>query len=135
MERDEVERDTVRVYRHGPEDNEPIRFIGDLFAIKATSTHTGGAYSLTEMTLSPHAPGPPTHHHADCEEAFYVMSGELSFEVDEVVVPAQSGTFIVVPRGAQHTYWNPSDEPARVLVLISPPGFERYFAEMGEATE
>ena len=124
MERsDEAESATSRVYRHGPEDNRPIRFIGDLFTIKATSTHTGGAYSLTEMTVSPHAAGPTRHHHPDCEEAFYVMTGELGFEVDEVVIPARSGTFVVVPRGARHTYTNPGDEAARAWQRLSRAGF------------
>jgi len=122
------------VYRHGPEENEPLGFIGDLFTIKARSTHTGGAYSLTEMTVSPHGAGPPAHHHTDCEEAFYVISGELRFEVDGSTIHAPSGTFVVVPRGAQHAYTNPAEQPAQVLVLISPPGFEQHFIDMGEAT-
>lgn len=131
-----MERDDAKgaVYRHGPEENEPHGFVGDLFTIKARSAHTSGAYSLTEMTVSPRAAGPPAHHHADCEEAFYVISGELEFEVDGAKVPAPSGTFVVVPRGAQHTYTNPAEQPAQVLVLISPPGFEQHFIDMSDAT-
>ena len=124
-----------KVYRHGREDERPVKFIGDLFTIKARSSHTGGAYSLTETSVSPRAAGPPVHHHTDCEEAFYIVSGELEFRVDDVETRAPSGTFLVVPRGAQHTYCNPNDEPARVLVLISPPGFEQNFIEMGETAE
>jgi mannose-6-phosphate isomerase-like protein (cupin superfamily) len=134
MKNDEVESNASGVYCHGREDEEPLRFIGDLFTIKARSSHTSGAYSLMEMIVSPHAAGPPVHHHTDCEEAFYVISGELSFRVDDAEVDARAGTFIVVRRGARHTYTNPGDEPARVLVLISPPGFEQHFIDMGEPT-
>ncbi|MGI9430670.1 MAG: cupin domain-containing protein, partial [Myxococcota bacterium] len=72
-------------------------------------------------------------HHTDCEEAFYVATGELRFEVDEVVISAPAGTFVVVHRGARHSYTNPADEPAQVLVLISPPGFEQHFIDMAAA--
>lgn len=123
------------VYRHGREDERPFRFIGDVFTVKARSSDTGGAYSLTHMIVSPHAAGPPTHHHSDCEEAFYVLSGELDFRVDDAEISAPAGTFLVVPRGAHHTYSNPSDRPAQVLVLISPPGFEQHFLDMGEPIE
>jgi mannose-6-phosphate isomerase-like protein (cupin superfamily) len=126
---------TQDVFCHSPGEDEPIRFIGDVFTIKAQSSATGGAYSVTEMTVSPEAEGPPLHHHTDCEEAFYIIDGELEFEVDGTKYPAPSDSFLVVPRGAKHGYINPTREPARVLVLISPPGFEEHFREMGERIE
>jgi hypothetical protein len=36
------------------------------------------------------------------------------------------------PRGVPHAFWNATDEPARLLEIISPAGFERYFAESEE---
>ena len=126
---------TMPAFRHGPEDDRPVSFIGDLFTIKARASDTNGAYSVTDMLVSPLAEGPPVHHHEDCEEAFYVVSGKLSFEIDGVEIGAPAGTFVVVPRGAEHTYTNPWNKPSRVVVLISPPGFERHFEEMGEFVE
>lgn len=120
------------IYQHGPEDDRPIGFMGDLFTIKAMADATNGAYSLTEMIVSPRAKGPPPHHHESCEEAFYIVSGQLDFEVDGQPVSAVAGSFVVVPRGAEHIYNNPLDEPSRVLVIISPPGFEKEFERMGE---
>jgi len=43
---------------------------------------------------------------------------------------AAAGDLVFKPRGIWHTFWNAGDEPARVLELISPAGFERYFAEL-----
>lgn len=120
------------IYRHGPEDDRPISFIGDRFAIKARANDTNGAYSLTEMIVSPKAKGPPPHHHEDCEEAFYIVSGQLDFELDGKAVSAPAGTFVVVPRGSEHIYSNPLDAPSMVLVMISPPGFEAEFERMGK---
>ena len=87
------------------------------------------------MIVSPKAKGPPPHHHEDCEEAFYIVSGQLDFEVDGKPLSAPAGTFVVVPRGAQHIYNNPLAEPSKVLVMISPPGFEKEFERMGEFVE
>jgi mannose-6-phosphate isomerase-like protein (cupin superfamily) len=95
------------IYRHGPESNRHIGFIGDLFTIKAREADTNGAYSLTEMLVSANAPGPPPHHHPDCEEAFYVIPGELAFEINGRPISAPAGTFVVVLRGAEHVYNNP----------------------------
>ncbi|MFK7896134.1 MAG: cupin domain-containing protein [Myxococcota bacterium] len=120
------------VYHHSAEDDRPIRFIGDLFTIKADTNATRGAYSLTETLVSPKAEGPPPHHHDSCEEAFYIASGQLDFVVDGESLSAKAGSFVVVPRGAAHVYSNPLPEPARVLVMISPPGFEKEFERMGE---
>ena len=34
------------------------------------------------------------------------------------------------PRGQWHTFWNPTDEPCRILEIIAPAGFERFFDEL-----
>jgi hypothetical protein len=39
---------------------------------------------------------------------------------------------IAKPSGIPHAFWNAGDEPARVLEIIAPGGFEDYFARMGE---
>jgi hypothetical protein len=46
------------------------------------------------------------------------------------VVEAGAGTLIFKPRGEWHTFWNAGEDPARILEIISPAGFERYFAEL-----
>ena len=126
---------TRNLYRHGPEDDRPLRVIGELMTIKAREADTGGAFSLVEMTVAPGSQGPHEHHHPDCEESFYVIDGDLRFTVDGQSVPAPSGTFLVIPRGATHGYANPGNTPVRVLVLISPPGFEQLFIDMGEPVD
>jgi hypothetical protein len=46
------------------------------------------------------------------------------------VVIAEAGDFVFTPREQCHTFWNAGDEPARILEIISPAGFEQYFAEL-----
>jgi len=43
---------------------------------------------------------------------------------------AGPGELVFKPRGVAHAFWNAGDEPARLLEIISPPGFENYFREL-----
>jgi quercetin dioxygenase-like cupin family protein len=69
---------------------------------------------------------PPLHHH-DFDEAFYVLEGELTFQLGEDVSTRSAGELAFAPRGVAHTYANLSGAPARALLVITPAGFERYF--------
>jgi gentisate 1,2-dioxygenase len=48
---------------------------------------------------------------------------------DEVLF-AEAGDLVFKPRNQWHTFWNAGDEPARILEIISPAGFERFFEEL-----
>lgn len=50
---------------------------------------------------------------------------------DEVAY-GEPGDLIYKPRGQWHTFWNPGDEEASLLEIISPAGFEKYFEELTE---
>ena len=69
---------------------------------------------------------PPLHRH-DFDEAFYVVEGELTFQLGGDVFTRGPGELAFAARGTTHTYANLSGEPARALVIITPAGFERYF--------
>jgi quercetin dioxygenase-like cupin family protein len=69
---------------------------------------------------------PPLHHH-DFDETFYVLEGELTFRLGDDIFTRKSGELAFAPRGVPHTYANLSGAPARVLLVITPAGFERYF--------
>jgi cupin domain len=68
------------------------------------------------------------HQHED--EYSYVVDGEVGFEVGDETFTARAGQLVAKPRGIWHAFWNAGVRPARVLELISPAGFERYFAEL-----
>jgi hypothetical protein len=73
------------------------------------------------------------HTHSREDEYTYILEGEIGAEVGDRVVRLGRGELLRKPRGVPHAFWNPTDAPARVLEIISPGGFERYFAEMAEA--
>ncbi len=101
---------------------------------KITVVHVepDGAYSLVEWVSAPGVPGTPLHIHRITDEAFYVLEGTFGFQVGERTVDGAAGAFFYVPKGLEHAFWNQGPTPARMLIMISPPGFERYFEELAE---
>jgi quercetin dioxygenase-like cupin family protein len=110
-------------------------FLNSLVTTKATHAETGGAYRLMEHLLTA-AANPPMHVQTDEEEAFFVLEGEIEFEVDGVLRLARAGTFAFVPRGVAHAFRVLTPE-ARMLVLASAPtgapggGLHHFFEEAG----
>jgi quercetin dioxygenase-like cupin family protein len=88
---------------------------------------TGGGVSIVENTMPAGAPGPPLHSHA-FDEAFYVLDGELTVQLDDQVTTAHAGELIFARRGVPHTLANFTETPTRFLLVLTPPGFEREFA-------
>jgi glyoxylate utilization-related uncharacterized protein len=68
------------------------------------------------------------HHNED--EYSWVVEGRVGALLGDEVLYGGPGDFIFKPRGQWHTFWNASDEPARILEIISPAGFERFFDEL-----
>lgn len=90
---------------------------------------TGGRFALVEHPLAPRALAAPVHTHEREDEYTFVLEGQVGVLVGEEEHLLATGDFILKPRGVPHTFWNAGDDPARVLELISPGGFERYFEE------
>ncbi len=91
---------------------------------------TGGRFSLVEHPLPPRALGAPLHTHRKEDEYSYVVEGRIGLQLGDDVVQAGPGELVFKPRGQAHAFWNAGDEPARLLELISPAGFENYFREL-----
>jgi quercetin dioxygenase-like cupin family protein len=115
-----------------PGEGRTVSVRGDRYTYKATADQTGGAYGLVETAVPAGSAGPPPHIHPGEEEAFYVLEGELTVLLDERELVAPAGAFLLVPRGTVHTFSNRTQREARLLVIISPGGFEGAFAEMAE---
>jgi quercetin dioxygenase-like cupin family protein len=105
---------------------------GALMELKATHADTHGAYGLVDELLPPGF-APPLHIHHGEDEAFYVLDGQVRFACGAQTHEATAGAFIFLPRGVAHTFRVLGDSPARVLNLLSPAGFERFFEQDGVA--
>ena len=104
---------------------------GSVLAFKAVADQTSGDFSLMERTLPPHGRRPLPHRHIACSEAFFVLDGIVTFALDGTELTGGPEEFLLVPRGAAHTFGNSSDELARLLVLHA-PAMDAYFAELDE---
>jgi mannose-6-phosphate isomerase-like protein (cupin superfamily) len=96
---------------------------------------TGGGFSLVEHPIPPRALAAPLHRHSREDEYSFVLEGRLGALLGDEVVYGQPGDLIFKPRSEWHTFWNAGDEPARILEMISPAGFERYFEQMVDLLE
>ena len=114
-----------------PGEGQSVWLVGDLIEVRLSAEDTGGAYSMIEETTPPGG-GPPPHLHANEDEAFCVLEGEVEFLLGEGTIPAGVGTCVHAPKGTLHTFRNVGTSPSRVLAVITPGGFERFFLEAGE---
>src|SRR3954464_15078230 len=89
-------------------------------------------FSLVEHPMSPRALAAPLHRHTREDEYSYVLEGRMGALLGNDVVEAGPGDLVVKPRDQWHTFWNAGDEPCRILEIISPGGFEGYFAELSD---
>jgi mannose-6-phosphate isomerase-like protein (cupin superfamily) len=118
----------------GPTDGEAVTLqtIGARFMIPAADTDA--RFSLVEHPMPPRALAAPLHRHNREDEYSYVLAGRIGALLGDDVVEAGPGDLVYKPRGQWHTFWNAGDEPALILELISPAGFEQFFAELAPLT-
>lgn len=89
-----------------------------------------GRVALLEHPAGPRALAGPLHLHTREDEYSFVIEGRWGFQLGDDVLYAEPGDLVFKPRNIWHTFWNASDEPGRILEVISPAGFEHYFEEL-----
>lgn len=123
---------TPLVVRQG--EGEVLDVLGVAVRFVCRSEDTRQAWSLMENVIPENA-GPPPHHHP-WDEAYYVVSGEVAFQIGERRVVVKAGDFAYAPAGTVHGFKGASTEPARMLIFDSPAHAEAFFKEVHlEVTE
>lgn len=114
----------------GPKDGKAgfLGSIGVRFMIDGEET--GQGLSLVEHPMGPKALAAPLHRHNREDEYSYILEGRMGALLGDDVVYAEAGDLVHKPRGQWHTFWNAGDEPARILEIIAPAGFEKFFEEL-----
>jgi quercetin dioxygenase-like cupin family protein len=117
----------------GPTDGKLAQLgaLGVRFMVDASES--GGGFSLVEHPMPPRSLGAPLHRHSHEDEYSYVLEGRVSVQLGDEIVHGEPGDLVFKPRGQWHAFWNATDEPVRLLEIISPGGFERYFEQVSEA--
>src|SRR5579884_3272671 len=108
-----------------------IHVLGNPWTIKSSSEDTGGSIAVMEGTFRPNS-GAPAHVHRQHEETFYVLEGEFTFRLGSQSVKATAGSFVFVPRDVPHAVENVGNQPGRILGIMTPGGYEKFFEELAQ---
>jgi mannose-6-phosphate isomerase-like protein (cupin superfamily) len=121
---------TPRAKIIGPADGKAgrLRSMGVRFMV--SGDESGGGFALVEHPLGPRALAAPMHRHSREDEYSFILEGRVGAKLGDEIVHGGPGDLIFKPRDQWHTFWNAGDEEARLLEIISPAGFEKYFEEL-----
>jgi len=116
----------------GPQQGQTLAVMGSNYRILAGGQDTAGAYATIDMLVPPGG-GPGPHAHANIEETFFVVEGEVEVKSEFGTYLAAAGSFIRIPKGGVvHGFKNKSTQPARLLCTVVPAGLEEFFQEIGQ---
>jgi len=118
---------------HRPGEGESLEMGPTTLLLHGVGEGTGETFFLSENQVAPGFPGPPLHTHERIHDAFYVLEGTLTFQVEDEEIEAGPGTFVCVQPGTPHRFSNQTDEPVRFLNFNTPAGFENYMRELAAA--
>jgi quercetin dioxygenase-like cupin family protein len=104
--------------------------VGDRYTFVVSGEETGGAFALMDFHV-PVNHGPPPHVHSREDETFYVLAGEFEFTVAGQTQRLVTGQSLVAPRHIPHTFRNAGTSMGRMIVVVTPAGLEKFFAEIG----
>jgi quercetin dioxygenase-like cupin family protein len=107
--------------------NRSVWYSGQLMTFLATAEDTQGKFALIEAVARRGNDPPPHIHHRE-EETFYVLEGEMTFSVGGRTIKATPGTMVCLPRDVAHSFEIDSEQ-VRMLILLTPAGFEGWFKE------
>lgn len=105
-------------------------WFGSLAVIKATAADTGGQMTIVEITEAPGVEAPLHVHHRE-DEGFWILEGDVTFEVGDATIQAHAGDYVFGPRDIPHRY-TVGDAGCRMLFIMTPGGFEDLVLEMSE---
>jgi quercetin dioxygenase-like cupin family protein len=117
-----------------PEEGEVWNVLGEKIICKVSSKDTFGRFAVVEETSPPKSAVPP-HFHNQTDEIVYVLEGRYEFEIDGKTQIAEKGDTLVIPRNTPHGFRNPLTSPSKMLAIITPSGFENFFAEISQLAE
>lgn len=114
-----------------PRARSKIALAGDLYDILVDGAATRGASAVVHTIVGPGG-GPPPHTHTREDEVFYVLSGNVEFQVGGRALTAGPGALLFAPRGVEHRFHNPGATPLELLITIQPAGLEGFFRAAGD---
>ena len=90
-----------------------------------------GPVSIVD-SVNPSGSGPPRHVHEREDEAFVLLSSECEFWLEGQTFTRRAGESVFIPRGREDTFRVVGSDPCRHLLILTPGGFEGFFADMAQ---
>jgi len=113
-----------------PDGGKKVNILGIPMVIRIHGRDTGGVLSVVESHDVPGG-GPPPHIHHREDETFQILEGEYEFMVGGQTILARPGTTLFAPRDIPHSYRCVSKASGKLMVVLTPSGFEGFFEESG----
>ena len=117
----------------GSGEGDAVWMLDSLYAVRASGVETGGSLTVMEMTIQP-GMGPPPHVHSG-GESVYVLEGDVRYHIGGETYDAGPGTFFYIPPGVEENFEPAGDQPIRLLIIYTPGGLDKFFAEAGEPAQ
>ena len=109
--------------------HEPLSWNGSQFEVLLDADESRGSIGIFTETV-PAPAGPPVHVHHDADEILYLLEGEARVLADGHESNLKTGELAFVPKGAEHTFRVTSKEGGKLLIIVTPAGFEGFFAQV-----
>lgn len=127
--------DTTRTFTLAPAQGRTpaaLNIVGEETLVKVASADADGRIAAFHLVAPPMS-GPPRHVHTREDEWFYVLEGELVFEIDGERQTVGADGSVWLRRGVVHAYQNFTDRDARLLIVTTPGAFNDFFVELSAA--
>lgn len=111
----------------------PLNIVGEETRVKVSAEDSDDTLAFFHLVAPPMS-GPPRHVHTREDELFYVLEGELVFELDGERHTVHAGDTVYLRRGVVHTYQNFTTTDAKLLIATVPGTFSRFFVELSAVT-
>ncbi len=111
----------------------PLNVVGEETLVKVSAEDADGTLAFFHLVAPPMS-GPPRHVHTREDELFYVLEGEIVFELDGERHTVRAGDTVYLRRGVVHAYQNFAKSDARLLIATTPGVFAGFFVELSAAT-
>jgi len=122
----------TKIITVNPRDGQDLSVVGDNYRLLITGKETENAFAVIDMLIPPKG-GPMPHAHANFNESFYVIEGEVVVRSEEQTYVAKQGAFVCIPKGgAIHSFKNETNSNAHILCLVVSSGLEEFFKEIGQ---
>jgi quercetin dioxygenase-like cupin family protein len=106
-------------------------FLNTLTINKVRSDDSRGQLSIVDHRV-PAGFAPPPHIHQASDEALLVLDGELEGFCGDQAWRARPGSLVYLPHGIPHGFTVSEAGPGRIIVVVSPGGFDQFVAAAGQ---